>query len=175
MKINVLCLGDSLKRYERNSELTVGVNDVNKHFKEDPVDFLVVVDPPSAFTFKRCATIINYRCRQLFSQVGAWSVHPDFTQIKFANGRSVLKKLDDKELVCYSNNSAFVACVIAFKMGAKEIDVFGADFNDHPSFTGSSLERCLNDFKNLNAELKKRKVKLRVTKESRLAEFIESF
>lgn len=175
MKINVLCLGDSVHRYELDSDTTIGVNDVNKLFPDTPVDYLVCVDLPSSFTKERLHTIENSPCKKFFAPFDEWNHHSKFEKIKFANGRSNLSKLKDPELVCYSNNSAFVACVMAYKLGATEIVLYGADFTNHPNFKGSSFNRAIEDFRTLYQFFKENKIKMTVPLESMLALFIPSF
>lgn len=175
MKIDVLCLGDSIHRYEFCGNTTIGVNDINKLFPDTPVDFLVCVDLPSAFTKERLHTIEKSFCVAFFSPFNEWKSHTSFQKITLAPGRSNMKMFDNKDLVSYSNNSAFVACVMAFKLGAKEICLYGADFTSHPNFTGQSFKRAIDDFKSLHALLSERDVKLSVTKESMLSLFIPSF
>jgi hypothetical protein len=175
MKIDVLCLGDSIHRYEVCENTTIGVNDINKFFPDTPVDYLVCVDLPACFTKERLHTIENSWCKKFFTPFDEWKNHDSYQKIRLAPGRSNMKMFDNKDLVSYSNNSAFVACVMAFKLGAKEIRLFGADFTSHPNFTGQSFKRAMDDFKSLHALLSERDVKLSVTKESMLSLFIPSF
>lgn len=170
MKMDVLGLGESVLSYVNTGNQTVGVNDINKYY---PVDYLVVVDLPRRFTGNRLATIKKSIPKKFFTYLEEWrGIVFNYEKINLAPGRGFLNHLHDKDLVCHSNNSTFVACVMAYKLGAKEIYLYGADFNTHPNFTDDPLKRTLKDFKALYDKLLKVGVKMYVTKESRLSEFI---
>lgn len=172
MEIDVIGCGESALKYTNTGNLTVGVNDCNKIY---PVDYLVCVDLPKSFQKERLRTILNSRPKKFFSQLQEWhSLILNFQKIKFSIGSGVLSDFDNKETVCYSNNSTFVAVVIAYKLGAKEINLYGADFNTHPNFIDNNLKKTMKDFKSLNNLLFLKGCKLRVTKESSLSTIIES-
>ena len=86
----------------------------------------------------------------------------NFTLIELARGRGVLDDFDSNKFV-YSITSPFVAVHLAYKLGAKNIVMWGVDFNTHPNFDTDSLRnRALKDFGNLRKELNKRNVNLYV-------------
>lgn len=173
MKIDVLGLGESLNRFTNTGNITVGVNDI---FKHHPVDYLCIVDLPNKFTKERLHTILLSTPQKFFTQLPEWrQLVTNYQQVKFAHGRGNLTDLNKKELICYSNNSTFVACVIAFKLGAKEIYLYGADFNTHPNFSVNSLNRVEKDFSDLYKALLTFGCTLYVTKESALSSIIPSF
>lgn len=169
-------MGNSISRYEYSSNITVGVNDVNKFFTNSYTDYLCVVDLPNAFSKERLNTIVNSQCQKFFTPFDQWRpLVQRYQQIKLAAGRGNLTELNNKQVVCYSNNSTFVATVLAYKIGAKEIFLYGADFNDHPNFTGDSWSRAIEDFRNLDKMLSINNCKLRVTNESALSKYITPF
>lgn len=173
MKIDVLGLGESINRFNHSRNITIGVNDIFKHHS---VDYLCIVDVPNKFTKERLHTILLSTPKKFFTQLDEWQpLVNNYQKIKFANGRGNLKDLNNRELFCYSNNSTFVACVIAFKLGAKEIYLYGADFNNHPNFSENSLNRVEKDFNDLYNALLTFGCTLYVTKESCLSAFIPSF
>ncbi len=170
MKIDVICCGESSKDYVNTGNVTVGVNDCYRIY---PVDYLVCVDLPKAFSKERLRQILNSRPIKFYSFLNEWKpLMKTYEKITLANGSGNLKQLNTDK-VCYSNNSAFVAVVMAYKLGAKEINLYGADFNTHPNFKdANNLKKTLKEFKELNKLLSLNGCKLMVTKESRLSDFI---
>lgn len=169
MKIDVLGLGESLKEYKPSKNKTIGVNDIFKHYK---TNYLVCVDKPSRFSKDRLKTIIESDVDKFYTHLNEWSRLKVKTQIIKLNGARGSLKGIEKDEVCYSNNSTFVAVVIAYKMGAKQINIYGADFNTHPNFKNELLETALDDFERLFDYLKSKDVEINVSKDSRLNEVI---
>ncbi len=173
MKFSILGLGESLKTFIPNGSTTIGVNDIYKHFK---TDFVVCVDRPHVFSDERRKTIINSTPEKFFTFKGLYNDWVYLTKnaegLKPALYRGP-EHLDNPDTICYSNNSAFVACCIAYKMGAKEIVMYGVDFNTHPNFKHHGLAVALKDFKALRIALNKRNVNLFVSsRDSKLSTFI---
>ena len=168
MIIDVLGLGESLKEYRPSRNITVGVNDINKYYR---TNYFVCVDKPNKFTEERLNNIVNHK-GIMFTHLGEWTDYRDINLIELTTGRGIFTNIDDDK-ICYSNNSTLVACVIAYKLGAKVINLYGADFNTHNAFKDNSLEMVLKHFQLLNEEFKKRGVTLNVTKQSRLYEILK--
>lgn len=169
MKVNVLGLGESLKEFKDDGSITIGVNDIYSRFKSD---YVVCVDVPKAFNNDRLKTISNTKCKGFYSQCEEWKTIDNFNRIEFNRGRGLLDGLDSEKF-CYSNNSTYVAVILAYKLGAKEIVIYGADFRTHPNFTGNSFDRVIQDFIALNNEFKKRGVNLFVSSDySALSNFL---
>jgi len=162
---SVLGLGESLKNFSPNGSTTIGVNDIYKYF---PADFVVCVDKPERFTPERLKTITSSNHKKFFSHLPEW--HPllsNFQLIKLFNGRGNFTNIDS-DLIAYGISSPIVACVIAYKMGAKKIDLYGVDFNTHPQFVNKNLERAINEFVLLNSVFKSKGIELTCQKQSRL-------
>ena len=53
---SILGLGESLKNFSPNGSVTIGVNDIYKHF---PADYVVCVDTPDKFNPERFKTITS--------------------------------------------------------------------------------------------------------------------
>jgi len=171
MTINVLGLGRTVSQYQPNeTEISIGVNDINKFFE---TDYFVCVDKPQRFSAERLGRIINHDSK-MFTHLKEWEKYRGINLIELANGRGNLKQLDS-DLFAFSHNSTFVAVVLAYKLGADKIKLYGVDFNNHPAIKDLLLESSLKDFKSLNTELLKRGVELQTTKESRLSEFLPTF
>ena len=85
--------------------------------------------------------------------------------------------LDDNMVINYSNNSPFIACVIAYHMGAKNIFLDGVDFTQNHFFaeTGThmlnkDLKIIINTYNNLYKEMEKNGVGFRNLSEESLLE-----
>jgi hypothetical protein len=154
MTIHVIGKGESKEFFKHDGNITIGVNDVNKWIK---TDHIVVVDPMDAYKEQH----ETYRS----SKAMFWSQNEDnknyvknFTLIELARGRGVLDEFDSDRFV-YSITSPFVAVHLAYKLGAKNIVMWGVDFNTHPNFDTDSLRnRALKDFGNLRKKLNERGV-----------------
>ncbi len=154
MTIHVIGKGESKKFFKHDGNVTIGVNDVNKWIK---TDHIVVVDPMDNLK-EMHKTFRN-------SNAMFWSQNEDnrnyvknFTLIELARGRGVLDDFDSDRFV-YSITSPFVAVHLAYKLGAKNIVMWGVDFNTHPNFDTDSLRnRALKDFGNLRKKLNERGV-----------------
>lgn len=171
MIVDVLGLGESINRYKPNKNITVGVNDIFKHFR---TNYFVCVDLPKKFTSERLRNIIDHKST-LYTHLDCWKVyHPKVEMIQLANGRGNLKELDS-EKYCYSNNSTFVATVLAYKLGAKRINLYGVDFSNHNHIKDNVKIQAIQHFLDLSRELEERGVSLCVTKESSLSDYLESF
>lgn len=162
---SILGLGESLKNFSPNGSVTIGVNDIYKHF---PADYVVCVDTPDKFNPERFKTITTSNHKKFFSHLPEWHPHiQNFQLIKLFHGRGNFSNIDS-DLIAYGISSPIVACIIAYKMGAKQIDLYGVDFNTHPQFINKNLQRAIKEFILLNAEFKKKGIKMTCQKESRL-------
>lgn len=169
MTINVLGLGSSLSRFVDDGNQTIGVNDI---FSKIKVNHLVCIDKPERFEIERLMTIINSECENFYSHILEWkNYHKNFNLIKLEAWSTL-----DSEAYFYSNNSTFVACILAYKLGAKQIKIYGADFNNHIHLSVShKQDKTLRDFQKLRFELEKKGVEIYCTKESLLSNVLKSF
>lgn len=168
----VLGTGESISQYVPIKDIpSIGVNDTPRYAH---CDYLLCLDPIRLFGPDRLVHMKSATCRNFFSQLPEWNGEvKNFQLITLQKPRGDLSQLDGPN-VCYSMNSPFAACVLAYRMGANEIIMYGVDFNTHKTF--SNVEKKLKvkvDFVNLHGQLKKRNVKLFVGSESSyLAEFL---
>jgi len=142
----------------------IGVNDIENILKPD---YLVIVDSLMSFPPDRKEVIRNTKCDEIFvnnAQFGRQLSDTVFDskrliEIKLVNCRK------DKDLqsgkIVFSNNSTFVACDIARRMGAKEINLIGVDFTGHKSLDNEKqLKRINEDYELLVKAFDKKEVKL---------------
>ena|SRR3990172_2979872 len=158
----VLGLGESIREFTwENDVTTVGVNDI---YRACHVDHLVCVDPQRVFSEERLFAIRNSTPKKFHSDLLEWKPFfgERFQQFERQKPRSSLIKLDEGK-ICYSICSPYVACIIAYKLGATDIVMYGVDFNSHKTLSLRHKQAIIQrDFTNLYNELKKRNVKLMV-------------
>lgn len=178
MKIAVLGLGPSLDNYSPSLyfDLVIGVNDISGRLgPEQDADIVVCVDTPNSFSNepKRLEVIKNCRpIKGFYGNSNLWSIYqPNFNLLKLAPVRGDTSFIDTH--VLKSNNSTYVAVSLAYRLGAKEIVLYGVDFINHKHIKDKTLDMALKDFRKLYTALRERNVFLFVgSKESRLSEFI---
>lgn len=157
---HVLGLGPTLNDYKEADETTIGVNDIWR-FRHS--DYVVCVDPPNRWEPERKLGILMAKPRAFFTQYPSWKplVH-NYFPITLAKGCGFTSELDS-ERICKSTNSAYVAAVIAYKLGAKKIILWGVDLNGHQNLGRQNmLNISIKHFINLRNELKARGVELKV-------------
>jgi len=151
--ISVLGLGESICDFvkKENKGTTIGVNDIDMHIAPD---YLVCLDLPHSFPPSRWEVIKNTNAKYIFS-------HRDLgfkeKQVEVSFRSSFDYQLSNQQLN-KSIISPFVACVIAYWMGAKRIEVYGVDMNTHHIKHNNG--RIIRDFKNIAKEMSKYSVEL---------------
>lgn len=157
MKVHVLGLGETLNEFKPDGNITIGVNDIQRFHK---TDYVVCVDHPDVFNAERLEAIKDSDCIGFYTQLEEWKrYNPNVKIIEFNRGRGLIDGIDTDKF-CYSNNSPYVACILAYKLGAKEIVLHGVDFNDHPHLNGASRDKAFRDYKELQKALNKRGVSI---------------
>lgn len=170
MTIEVLGLGETVSTFKPNENVTVGVNDI---FKFHPVQHLILADGPKKFREPdRFKTIIQSTPEKFYC-FEPWPVL-NFVRIhKALRGRGRTEDLDTNGFI-YSISSPFIACVLAYKLGGKNIIMHGVDFNTHNCLSKPhTLKKVIDDFKTLNLAFKVRGVSLFVSsRESALSKVL---
>jgi hypothetical protein len=159
MTIHVIGKGESKEFFKHDGNVTIGVNDVNRWIE---TDHIVMVDP----VHESMRNVLITTSAKFWSQLESNSIYvKHFNKIDLARGRGVLDEFDSDRFV-YSITSPFVAVHLAYKLGAKNIVMWGVDFNTHPNFDTDSLRnRALKDFGNLRKKLNERGVNFYVGNE----------
>ena len=132
---------------------TIGVNDVQRYI---PCDYTVVIDPKECFTEERWSYIINSKSRAIFSQLVI--DHPRVVPIKLNEERG--SYLTSSDVIDISYTSTFVACNIAYSMGAKKIGITGQDHTDIKHSLNNKIEGILKHLSELKGSLSKKGVEL---------------
>ncbi|MEM7051201.1 MAG: glycosyltransferase [Acidobacteriota bacterium] len=112
---------------EKPGVLTLGVNDVGRHFTPD---YLVVLNPPRQFSEGRYRWVLESAAQAVFSQLDV--AHPK--RVAFHLGRRGGVAVEEPDRVPYTRNSPYVAACIAAHLGAARIGLIGVDFTDHHFF-----------------------------------------
>ena len=167
-KIAVLGLGDSIKRFKRGIA-SIGVNDIYKYHK---VNYLVCVDKPEGFKPERLEVIRNSTPVLFFSHLIDWSFMESYHKIELSKHRGYIDDIETH--YPYSNNSTYCALAIAYKLGFKDIEMYGVDFTNHAHINGGILDNSIKHFIELNKFFMKKGVSLRVTRESIISNYIKS-
>ena len=145
--IHIVGLGETAKDFKPDGNLTIGVNDVQGCGRN------VCVDRPSVFSKERLETIEKLPIEWLFTHLDDWDYLPRVKKIKLKNIAAHNDRWD--EFIPSSNNSPFVACGVAYHFyGAKEIQLWGVDLNDHPNIKDEMREQAVRDYALLNKKLK---------------------
>ena len=173
MRANILALGKSIHEYKYIGGIEIGVNDVNRFID---TEYLLVLDHPESFTEER-EKYITSSSGTLITNIYAWDsiVNRKIHRINLNNypvtpsGLCDLSTLNDKNMIPYSNNTPFVACIMAYHFGAKEIVIYGADFNRNYKSHEHNTALSIQHFFELAFALKIRGVNLYTgSKNSRL-------
>jgi len=165
--IHVLGLGPSLSHYKPDGNTTIGVNDIWKYHK---TDYVVCVDMPKRFDCGRLRTIVDCSPKEFYTCYPRdWSGLRDNKGLNLAPLRGSVDTLTDKNQICFSNNSAFVATVMAYHLGAKRIILHGVDFTDHKNLSEPIAQKsAIDHFTKLFFALDRYEVKLMVSSKDSL-------
>jgi len=153
------------------SQITIGVNDVNRLFTPN---YLVLLDNANRFASERWQYIKSNQTSIIFSQL-----HNEYLKC-FKESNVVKINLSNTQGACLDENnlgisytSPFVAVEIAYLLGAKHISLIGVDFTEDHFFaqTGkhalnSKLPKILEHFRELKELLNKEGVLLDVLTEN---------
>jgi hypothetical protein len=169
--IFVLGLGETLKFFRDFDSPKIGVNDIWAKVKTEMV---VCVDPPRRFTASRLAVIKTCTPKMFYSNIDDWKEFKDCFYWKTATHGIIKDQPFNENHIYHSVNSPFIACNLAYHLGAQQIVMYGVDFLSHSKLKGTLImEKILKDFSWLNENYKKRGVTLYVGHAgSRLAEIL---
>ena len=132
-KAVVMGLGESTNQIigcDLSEFITIGVNDISAVYD---AMYVLTVDFPTRFAEGRVDNIKNTRAQYLFTQLPEWDKVPEL------NGRVVLFKLGGRKLqnvnrfgtLDHSCNSPYMAAILAYQMGCREVGIIGVDFTDN--------------------------------------------
>jgi len=110
--------------------ITIGVNDIDK--VRSP-KYLLTVDFSGRFQSDRAETIKNSRCEYMFTQIPEWNKVAQLAGrvVLFKLGTKQLTNIDNHGVLDFSNNSPYIAAILAYQMGCRRIGLIGVDFTDN--------------------------------------------
>jgi hypothetical protein len=153
-KIAVCGLGESIKLYTPDYDLTIGVNDIWRIVKTDVV---VCLDNPKVFNPDRLKVINECTPQAFYSQMVVWDTRKDFIKINLLDGYPDNLVQFNTPALHKSLCSPFVACEIAYKFYfADEIHLFGVDLINHPHLDKPLCAKIITHFRNLKTALNKK-------------------
>jgi len=128
----VVCgCGESLPLLKQPERwLTIGVNDVGRHFTPD---YLVVVNERRQFSRDRYQHVERTQAKAVFTQLAQLEL-PQARVVRFRLGRRGGVGRADADTLHYSNNSPYVAVQLARHLGAARIGLVGVDFGEQHFF-----------------------------------------
>ena len=97
------------------------------------------------------------RPKELLTFIDEYSDHPCFKKIELAPSRSNIKYIETK--YCYSVMSPYVAIIHAYKLGCKNIILYGVDLTNHKELS-PVLNQVKKDLVNLQQYLNLKGVKI---------------
>jgi hypothetical protein len=151
----VLGLGETLSQFNRLGT-TIGVNDVS-HKLGLQLDYLVLQDNPTNFSFERYQRIIdNPPKTKVFTNQFEW-------QKCFGN---VTVEINNFKML--SIDSTFFALKMAYALGFTTINLFGVDFTNHPQHS-QKLNIILANYNKLFEFLAAKNIKVNIPKASALS------
>lgn len=167
-------------KHESNNikNTTIGVNDIGDIYTPT---YLLVVNQPNNFIESRLKHIQYNKCDNFITHlINDWKFEKDIL-IKIEIGSRNLSNFDNKNgIIDYSNNSPYMACLVAYYMGAKNIGLIGVDWTDnhfnnadgaHRLINGNGLNNINKDYTELYLKLKSKNCNLyNLSQISRLTE-----
>lgn len=172
----VCACGVSLNDYDNfNGHVTIGVNDAGKKVF---CKYLVVVNEPSTFKFKRWPDVQSNNSEFVFTHLKDLPIdNPEGRRIVVNLGKYEGIDLDNYGFIDYTTNSPYMAIVIAYQMGARKIALVGVDFTENHFFgeTGRhqimrEIERVKEQYSNLGKALIDKGIKIANLSKSSLIE-----
>lgn len=171
MIIDVLGLGETINEFKPNSEhFTIGSNDIYKYFA---TDYLAVYDMKRAFAPERLKIIESSTPKKFYSYLKDWEQQPNFELMTINKEPRNNYENIHKEGVIACLTSSAICCQLAFKLGAKEINLYGVDLNNHKILSKPDrLLKIESAFKSLKRALNNHGVIIRCTKGSYLSKIL---
>jgi hypothetical protein len=157
--------GSSLNLYDKfENHITVGVNDASSKVY---CKYLVVVNEPKNFKRGRWENVHTNTADYVFTHIKSLPQENESKKVLIKLGKRDGVNLDNYGFIDYTNNSPYMAAIIAYQMGARKIGLIGIDFTPHHFFgeTGvhtlnRDLDNIIRQYSNLGKALIERGVKI---------------
>lgn len=131
MTWNIIGCGESAAQWDGHG-LSIGVNDCEKAGHR--VGALILVNQPEEFRGERMETIVQTGAQKIYCHDEAvywWKkIFPHVTVMEpFKRWGGQFRT--DKQTIYHSDTSPFIAMSLAFRLGARELVLWGVDFQTH--------------------------------------------
>lgn len=129
----VLGLGVSTKQIvgkDTRDLITIGVNDIGSIYTPK---YLLTVDMSSRFQPQRSMAIRDTEAEYLFTHIEEWKKATRLMDkvVSFKLGARSLQNINNIGVLDFSNNSPYIAIILAYQMGCREIGLLGVDFTEN--------------------------------------------
>lgn len=146
-KAIVMGLGESTNliiEEDLSDFVTIGVNDISRVY--DPM-YVVTVDMSNRLGSVRSEGVINMKSQYLFTQIKEWEKVPKLAGkvVLFKLGSKDLKNLNNHGTLDFSCNSPYIAVILAYQMGCREIGLIGVDFTDNHCHTKDGVHELVKN------------------------------
>src|SRR5688572_27062929 len=158
MTYNILACGQSCEKYHGHG-LSIGVNDVFKYGHRPTV--LGIWNHRNRFTQDRIETIRRTNPVKLYTDSDSWQKYfPDVVMVKLRSWDGHLRK--DPDRLAHAHTSPFIAMSLAYNLGATKIVLWGADFQDHQTWSKQNPQMPieLRQYRQLTDALRREGVKV---------------
>lgn len=150
-KAFIVCgCGSSIKDYtDFTGFVVVGVNDIERILTPD---YLVVVNEYHSFTRERWPWVYKSDASVIFSQISHMPVEKQDRLVRLNLGTRSGCNLDDPNRIDFTNNSPYMAVIIAAMLGADKIGLVGVDFTPNHFFSNSGVHRLTSGIQQIDQE-----------------------
>lgn len=93
-------------------------------------DYLLCVNEDYCFPTHRWNYIYNTNAKEVYTHIGDLPIH-DKTKLKFIKLGDRLGRNPDRKEIDYSFDSPYMAVILAYQMGYREIALIGVDHTNH--------------------------------------------
>lgn len=135
MICSIVALGSSAQDWHKvKCDLSIGVNDALRWGHD--VDQLVIVNFPRKFTPERMKYILSTKAK-IWIHTSVWKTYfPNAVLLRLSPFTGFIRK----DHIYSTKTSPMVAMSLAIKQGAKDIILWGIDFQNHRSYTDKTKD-----------------------------------
>lgn len=139
MTYHIIACGETAKQWHGQG-LSIGLNDYFKYGKKASI--LAIFNHRSRFTPDRIETILKTRPVKFYSDSDSWEKYfPDMIRVKLRSWDGHLYKTPDR--LAHTDTGPFICMSLAYNLGATKIVLWGADFQNHKTWTKQNPEMAI--------------------------------
>lgn len=146
-KFLVLGCGESAVHANQvRDAVSIGVNDIQRIFTPE---YLLIVNDRKSFSPGRWEWVENTRASYIFTHLDIFNDRPNVVKVSLGRYRRPTLGSDRLD---YSNNSPYMAVLLAYYMGAKKIGILGVDFTPNHFFASTGEHPLTAKIQDINAD-----------------------